>query len=78
MSDKKIIAVLGATGAQGGGLVRAILEDQSKEFIVRAFGAGFPAQPARKRGLDEEPLRSNASDRRRTHGDRRHCADIRA
>jgi len=37
MSDKKIIAVLGATGAQGGGLVKAILEDQSKEFIVRAL-----------------------------------------
>ena len=28
MADKKIIAVVGATGAQGGGLVRAILADR--------------------------------------------------
>jgi len=37
MSDKKVIAVLGATGAQGGGLVRAILNDKSSEFSVRAL-----------------------------------------
>ncbi len=37
MADKKIIAVLGATGAQGGGLVRAILADKSGEFAVRAI-----------------------------------------
>jgi uncharacterized protein YbjT (DUF2867 family) len=37
MADKKIIAVLGATGAQGGGLARAILSDQSGEFSVRAL-----------------------------------------
>ncbi len=36
MSDKKIIAVMGATGAQGGGLARAILGDPSSEFAVRA------------------------------------------
>ena len=36
MSDAKIIAVVGATGAQGGGLVRAILSDQDGEFKVRA------------------------------------------
>jgi uncharacterized protein YbjT (DUF2867 family) len=37
MSDKKIIAVVGATGAQGGGLVRAILNDPSSGFTVRAL-----------------------------------------
>ena len=37
MSEKKIIAVVGATGAQGGGLVRAILNDPSSGFAVRAL-----------------------------------------
>ena len=35
--QKKIIAVVGATGAQGGGLVRAILADKDGEFAVRAL-----------------------------------------
>ena len=35
--SKKIIAVIGATGAQGGGLVRAILADKNSEFTVRAI-----------------------------------------
>ncbi|MFO7669679.1 MAG: NmrA/HSCARG family protein [Bacteroidales bacterium] len=37
MDTKKIIAVVGATGAQGGGLVRAILSDPDREFHVRAI-----------------------------------------
>ncbi|MEO8196856.1 MAG: NmrA family NAD(P)-binding protein [Thermoanaerobaculia bacterium] len=37
MADKKIIAVVGATGAQGGGLVRSILADRGSEFSVRAI-----------------------------------------
>ncbi|UCF18659.1 MAG: NmrA/HSCARG family protein [Gemmatimonadota bacterium] len=37
MSDKKIIAVVGATGAQGGGLARAILNDAGSAFAVRAL-----------------------------------------
>jgi len=34
--SKKIIVVFGATGAQGGGLARAILNDPNTEFAVRA------------------------------------------
>ena len=37
MSDKKVIAVLGATGNQGGGLVNAILDDPDGPFTVRAI-----------------------------------------
>jgi len=37
MSDKKIIAVVGATGAQGGGLMRAILNDPNSGFVARAL-----------------------------------------
>lgn len=37
MSERKTIAVVGATGAQGSGLVRAILADRSGEFKARAL-----------------------------------------
>jgi len=37
MAEKKIIAVVGSTGAQGGGLARAILSDPHSEFAVRAI-----------------------------------------
>jgi uncharacterized protein YbjT (DUF2867 family) len=47
MSDKKIIAVLGATGAQGGGLARAILDDPDSEFAVRALTRNPDSDAAR-------------------------------
>jgi uncharacterized protein YbjT (DUF2867 family) len=47
MAEKKIIAVLGATGAQGGGLVRAILADKSGEFKVRAITRNLNSDKAK-------------------------------
>mgnify|MGYP001193090737 CR=1 FL=1 len=48
MADKKIIAVVGATGAQGGGLVRAILADPSGEFTPRALTRRVDSEKARE------------------------------
>jgi len=51
----KIIAVVGATGAQGGGLVRAILADPSAGFSVRALtrkASGDKADALRKLGAE--------------------------
>ena len=48
MPDKKIIAVVGATGAQVGGLVRAILEDSSGAFAVRALTRDAGTEKARE------------------------------
>src|SRR5438309_1769267 len=45
--QKKIIAVLGATGAQGGGLVRAILADKGGPFQARAITRNVNSDKAR-------------------------------
>ncbi len=37
MEEKKVIAVIGSTGAQGGGLVRSIAADRSGAFAARAI-----------------------------------------
>ena len=48
MADKKIIAVVGATGAQGGGLVRALLGDTSSGFAVRALTRDVNSEKAQE------------------------------
>ncbi len=48
MTDRKIIAVVGATGAQGGGLARAILEDKNGGFAVRALTRDVNSDKARE------------------------------
>ncbi len=48
MAGKKIIAVVGATGAQGGGLVRAILSDTGGEFAVRALTRDVTSDTAKQ------------------------------
>lgn len=45
---KKIIAVTGATGAQGGSLVRAILADKNGEFTARAITRKPDSEKARE------------------------------
>src|SRR6476620_12653826 len=45
--NKKLITVFGATGAQGGGLARAILEDPAGGFAVRAVTRHVDSDKAR-------------------------------
>ena len=47
MPDKKIIAVMGATGAQGGGLARAIAADRNGPFAARAITRKTDSEKAR-------------------------------
>lgn len=47
MSNKKTIAVIGATGAQGGGLVRAILSDPNGGFVARAITRDVNSEKAK-------------------------------
>ena len=47
MAAKKIIAVVGATGAQGNGVARAILADKSGPFTVRAITRDVNSEKAK-------------------------------
>jgi len=47
MAEKKIIAVVGATGGQGGGLARAILRDPGSSFAVRALTRDTSSEKAK-------------------------------
>lgn len=48
MADKKIIAVVGATGTQGGALVRAILSEPHGPFAVRALTRNVNSEKAQE------------------------------
>ena len=63
MADKKIIAVMGATGAQGGGLVRAIQADRSGPFRARAITRDAGSDKAKALAqLGAEVVSANADD----------------
>jgi len=63
MSDKKIIAVVGATGAQGGGLVRAIQSDSDGNFQARAITRSVNSEKARAlRDLGAEVISADVDD----------------
>jgi hypothetical protein len=46
VKDHKIVTIVGATGAQGGGLARAILADPARVFSVRAVTRRLESGPA--------------------------------
>jgi uncharacterized protein YbjT (DUF2867 family) len=53
VSETRIVAIVGATGAQGGGLARAILSDPTSAFSVRVLTrrpASVPARALAERG----------------------------
>lgn len=55
MTDKRVIAVVGATGAQGGGMARSILDDPEGRFACRALTRDPGSDAARalaERGAD--------------------------
>jgi uncharacterized protein YbjT (DUF2867 family) len=61
--DRKIIAVAGATGAQGGGLVRAILADPGGGFAARALTRDPKSDKARElAGKGAEVVAANVDD----------------
>lgn len=63
MADKKIIAVVGATGAQGSGLVRAITNDPGSGFVARALTRNVNSDKAKALAkLGAEVVAANLDD----------------
>ena len=63
MSEKKIIAVVGATGAQGGGLVRAIMDDPGGGFTARALTRSVDSPKAQElKALGAEVVAADVDD----------------
>ncbi|MGW0333662.1 NmrA/HSCARG family protein [Streptomyces sp. NPDC003011] len=68
MSDTKIIAVAGATGAQGGGAARAILADPDSGFTVRALTRNPDSAAAKELAdLGAEVVRADFHDEPSVH-----------
>lgn len=62
-NKKKVIAVVGATGAQGGGLVRAIMRDRNGAFTARALTRDPKSDKARALAqLGAEVVAANVDD----------------
>lgn len=63
MGQKQVIAVVGATGMQGGGLVRAILADPASGLTVRALTRDVNSDKARElAGLGAEVVAADVHD----------------
>lgn len=62
MAEKKIIAVTGATGAQGGGLVRAITSDAGGGFVARAITRDINSEKAKSVAMLGAELASASMD----------------
>ncbi|TMI62988.1 MAG: NmrA/HSCARG family protein [Bacteroidetes bacterium] len=68
MAAKKIITVFGATGAQGGGLVRAICADPNSEFTARAVTRDVNSDKAKELAkLGAEVVYGDLSDSASVH-----------
>jgi uncharacterized protein YbjT (DUF2867 family) len=64
MAEKKYIAVMGATGAQGGGVVRAILKDPKSEFAPLAVTRDVTTKAAKElKSLGAEVVAADVDDR---------------
>ena len=62
--QKKVIVIFGATGAQGGGLARAILNDSNSEFSVRAVTRNANSDKAKDlANLGADVVTANIDDR---------------
>ena len=63
MTDKKVIAVVGATGAQGSGLVRAIMSEPAGGFAARALTRDAKSSKAKElAGLGADVVGANVDD----------------
>jgi len=63
VADRKIIAVVGARGAQGGGLVRAIMADKNGPYTARALTRDIRSDRAKElRALGAEVVAADVDD----------------